>query len=161
MSSKRSALDLVALLLGQWFFTGRAPKAPGTVGSVGALPLVWVLLETPHLTYWLATLAVTIAGFPVSQKCSEILSDKDPSSVVIDEVAGVMIAMGMVRGAPLWILALAWILFRVLDITKPWLIDKAQYLRPNGVGIMADDILAGIVAGAISWGLFQVPLFHS
>lgn len=156
MSSKRSLGDHLALLLGQWFFTGRAPKAPGTVGSAGAVPLVWVLFETPHAIYWIATVIVTLVGFPISQKCSVILGDKDPSSVVIDEVAGVLIAMGMVRGAPLWILALSWILFRAFDIKKPSLIDKAQYWPPNGVGIMADDILAGIVAGAISWGIWQM-----
>lgn len=149
------------MLLGQWFWTGRAPKAPGTVGSVGAIPLVWALSPTSDLVYWGVTLLVCLLGFPISQRCSEILKEKDPSSVVIDEVAGVLLALGMVRGAPLFVMALAWFLFRVFDITKPSLIDRAQYLPPNGVGIMADDILAGIVAGALGWGAWQALLFHS
>lgn len=160
MEKQRSLKDQLVLLLGQWFGTGLAPKAPGTVGSVGAIPLVWALLPSSDLIYWAATLLVCLLGFPISQKCSEILNDKDPSSVVIDEVAGVMIAVGMVRGAPFYILALAWIFFRVFDITKPSWIDKAQYWPPNGVGIMADDILAGIVAGAVSWGTWQVLGFY-
>lgn len=161
MEKPRSLGEQLTLLLGQWFFTGRAPKAPGTVGSAGAVPLVWALLDSSPFAYWGITLLLCLAGFPISQRCSEILGDKDPSSVVIDEVAGVMIALGIVRDAPLWILALAWILFRVFDITKPSWIDRAQYFRPNGVGIMADDILAGIVAGALSWGVWQALLFHS
>ena len=67
-----------------------------------------------------------------------------------------MIAMGMVSTAPLWLLGIAWVLFRVFDITKPWIIDKAQYWPPNGVGIMADDILAGLVAGTMSFGAWQM-----
>lgn len=161
MEKQQSLLDNVALLLGQWFWTGRAPKAPGTVGSLGAVPLVWALYSSSPVVYFGATLLVCLLGFPISQRCSEILNEKDPSSVVIDEVAGVMIALGIVRGAPVFVLVLAWVLFRVFDITKPSLIDKAQYWPPNGVGIMADDILAGLVAGALSWGVWQALLFHS
>lgn len=76
--------------------------------------------------------------------------------MVIDEVAGVLIAMGLVANGPLWGLAVAWVLFRVLDITKPWLIDKAQYLEPEGLGIMADDLLAGLVAGALSLAIVSL-----
>jgi phosphatidylglycerophosphatase A len=109
--------------------------------------------------YWIITVLVCLVGVPISQRCSEILGEKDPSSVVIDEVAGVLIALGFVQSGPIWVLALAWILFRVFDIQKPWLIDKAQYLPPAGMGIMADDVLAGLVAGLISWGvLLAAPL---
>ena len=89
----------------------------------------------------------------MSQRCAEILNDKDPSSVVIDEVAGVMIAMGCVSHSPLWVIALSWGIFRLLDIFKPWLIDRAQYLKPSGLGIMADDLLAGAVAGGLAWSI--------
>lgn len=155
MEKSRSLTDHFALLLGQWFWTGRAPVAPGTVGSAGAVPLAWALFDTSPYTYWGITVLICLAGFPISEKCAQILGNDDPSSVVIDEVAGVMIALGFVRSAPPWVLALAWILFRVFDITKPSWIDKAQYLRPSGVGIMADDILAGIVAGALSWAAWR------
>lgn len=161
MEKQRPLRDQLALLLGQWFWTGRAPVAPGTMGSLGAVPLVWALLHASALVYWAATLLVCLLGFPISQKCSEILNDKDPSSVVIDEVAGVMLAVGMVRDAPLVILVLAWVLFRFFDIAKPLLIDKAQYWKPIGVGIMSDDILAGIVAGALSWAAWQALLLQA
>lgn len=144
------------LLLGQWFGTGLAPKAPGTVGSLGALPVFWLLRDLPGLYYWLITGVISAVGIYVSQRCSEILGEKDPSSVVIDEVAGVLIALGLVAHGPYLILALAWLLFRFFDVTKPGLIDRAQYWPPAGMGIMADDLLAGALAGAVSLGAMHL-----
>ncbi len=140
------------LLLGQWFFSGRAPKAPGTVGSLATLPLFFLLKAQSPGVYFSVTVFLCLAGVLISQKCSEILADKDPPSVVIDEVAGVLLAMGPVAGGPWWSWLLAFGLFRLLDITKPSIIDKAQYWSPAGVGIMADDVLAGLCAGALSYG---------
>lgn len=157
--NERSALDHLSLLLGQWFGTGLSPAAPGTVGSAGAIPLFWFLRDGSPLAYWGITIFVSLAGIAVSQRCSTVLGEKDPSSVVIDEVAGVLIAMGMVALAPIWVLILAWVLFRVFDISKPWVIDRVQYWKPNGLGIMADDLLAGLVAGAISLAVWTwLPL---
>lgn len=142
------------LLLGQWFGSGRSPKAPGTAGSLATLPLFFLLKDHEAL-YWIVTALICTGGIFISQKCSEILGDKDPPSVVIDETAGVLLAMGAVMSGPAWAWALAFGLFRLLDITKPSLIDRAQYLPPAGLGIMADDILAGILAGALTFGAVQ------
>src|SRR5690606_28970579 len=139
-----------ALLLGQWFGTGLSPVGPGTVGSLGALPLFWAMRDLHVFLYWGLTLLISGLGIIVSQRCSEVLGEKDPSSVVIDEVAGVLIALGLVHHGPLWLLGLACILFRVFDISKPGLIDRAQYWPPAGLGIMADDLIAGAVAGAVA-----------
>jgi phosphatidylglycerophosphatase A len=133
--------------LATWFGCGRAPVAPGTVGSIGALPLAWALSRTSPLFHIGAVLTLTLAGTWAAHAHAEELGDKDPSSVVIDEVVGSLIALGLVRrrglGAGLFALAL----FRVLDIAKPGLIDELQSLRPTGLGIMADDVLAGALAG--------------
>ncbi len=142
----------VARLLGQWFGCGLSPLAPGTVGSAGALPFYFLLAPLPAIAYWGVTALVTVLGVWSSQRCAELLGEKDPSSVVIDEVAGVLIALGFLRGQAPLALAATWLLFRALDIWKPWLIDRAQYLPPEGVGIMADDVLAGLVAGLVGWG---------
>ncbi len=146
----RTSLDRLALLLGQWFGTGLSPVGPGTVGSVGALPLFWIMRDLHVFLYWGLTVVISGLGILISQRCSEVLGEKDPSSVVIDEVAGVLIALGLVQHGPLWLLGLAWILFRVFDIAKPGLIYRAQYWSPAGVGIMIDDVIAGAVAGAIA-----------
>jgi phosphatidylglycerophosphatase A len=154
--AERTVTDFIALLLGQWFAFGRFPKAPGTMGSLGAVPLFWILREQPPLLYWATTLLVTLLGFWASQRCSIILQEEDPQSIVIDEVAGVLIAMGLVATAPLPLLGLAWILFRIFDITKPSIIDRVQYLKPNGLGIMADDLVAGLLAGLVALAARQV-----
>jgi phosphatidylglycerophosphatase A len=107
----------------------------------------------PVWIYWGITFAISVWVISISGRCAKILKQEDPPSVVIDEVAGVLIALGLVVQGPLWAWALAWVLFRVFDITKPWLIDRAQYLEPEGLGIMADDLLAGLVAGAITLGV--------
>jgi len=143
-------MNFFARLIGQWFGTGLSPVAPGTVGSLGALPLFFLLRELPLVAYWATTALVTLLGVWAAERCAKLLGDEDPGSVVIDEVAGVLIALGCVQHQALWLLAGAWLAFRVLDIVKPWLIDRVQSLRPPGVGIMADDVLAGLGAGGLA-----------
>jgi phosphatidylglycerophosphatase A len=153
--------DRGTLLLGQWFFTGRSPVAPGTAGSLGTLPLFFLCRSLPGWAYWLVTAAIALGGIAIGSRCAELLQDEDPPSVVIDEVAGVMIALGWVAHAQPWQWLVAWSLFRLLDITKPWLIHDAQDLSPPGLGIMADDILAGLVAGVSAVGLPFVARYMS
>ncbi len=151
-------IDRLALLLAQWFGSGRAPWAPGTFGSLATLPLYWALRTSPLPIYVGATLAVIGLGLWASGRAARLLGDDDPSSVVIDEVAGVLIALGFVRGH-LLPEAVAWLAFRAFDITKPGPVDKVQYLSPVGLGIMADDVLAGLLAGALAGGLSLLGLF--
>jgi phosphatidylglycerophosphatase A len=93
---------------------------------------------------------VSVLGTWASHRASIVWNEKDPQRVVIDEVAGVLIAMGMVRGAGLWPAVLGFALFRLFDITKPGPIRRAERLPPVGFGIMADDLVAGIVAGVLT-----------
>lgn len=157
MTLAHKLLDRTALLLGQWFGTGLAPLAPGTAGSLGALPLVLFIRHEPWI-YWITTLSICLLGIPIAQRCSELLDQEDPSSVVIDEVAGVLLALGPLLYEPWYTWVAAWLLFRVLDITKPGWIDKAQHLKPSGLGIMADDLLAGILVGLLGGWLSHVVL---
>lgn len=139
-------------LMATWFGAGRAPLAPGTFGSLGAIPLHAVLRRTPIWLHALATVSLTAYGFWAANEHAEHLGQEDPASTVIDEVVGALIAMGMVRRRSLSAQALALVLFRVLDITKPGPIDSVQRARPAGVGIMSDDLLAGLLAGIIALG---------
>ena len=78
---------------------------------------------------------------------------KDPQIVVVDESAGILLALFLMGPTTFWNVVAAIILFRILDAIKPWPISAFEKLRPAGVGIMADDVVAGIVAGlAIFWG---------
>jgi len=140
--------------LATWFGCGLSPKAPGTVGSLGAVPLHLLLCLTPAAVH--APLVVGLAGVGIwaAQRYAEHSGESDPQRVVIDEVAGVLIAMGLVREHGFWAQAAALVLFRVLDIWKPWPIRRLEHARPLGLGIMLDDLLAGLLAGLIAWGLF-------
>lgn len=141
------------LAIAEWFGSGRLPKAPGTFGSLAAVPLALLLTRLGLGGYWIATVLITGLGIFASNKASYFLGEKDPQSVVIDEVAGVLLAFGFVIGGPWWAHALAFGLFRLLDIKKPGPIYRLQFLEPAGLGIMADDILAGVCAGALAKAL--------
>ena len=135
--------ELVASFAG----AGRSPVAPGTAGSLAALVLGALAMHGP--AWLLPTLAVTatIAGLLAIPRAVPD-RDADPGWVVIDEVAGQWIAMlGLGAATPLGLLA-AFVLFRVLDIAKPGPIGWADN-KPGAIGIMLDDVLAGLIAAAI------------
>lgn len=142
--------DRLPLLLATWFGCGKSPLAPGTVGSLGTLPLHLLLRSLGPGPYAVTTLATIVLGVWASERAAQALGQKDPQQVVIDEVAGTLISMGLCRGRGLRGELLALLLFRVLDVLKPGLIDKVQHLKPPGVGIMADDVLAGLAGGVIA-----------
>jgi phosphatidylglycerophosphatase A len=150
---------MFARLIATWFGCGYSPVAPGTVGTVGALPLVYVLARFGTVPYWLGTVAVTALGVWASGRYARDRGEKDPSSAVVDEVSGTLIAVGFVLGAG-WLPAVAAILlFRLFDIWKPGPIDDVQKL-PGGYGVMADDVLAGILAGVLAaLGAFATERF--
>ena len=139
-------MDLVALY-STWFGCGRARIAPGTVGSLGAIPLHLLLRRISPLGHAAVVVVVSALGIWASGKYADSIGEEDPPSAVIDEVAGTLIALGLVRGKGLAAGALALAAFRLLDITKPGFIDTAQHAEPNGLGIMLDDLIAGILAG--------------
>jgi len=140
-------------LLATWFGCGLSPKAPGTVGSIGAVPLHLALSLLGPLPHAAAIAALSVVGVWASNEVAKAEGIEDPQKVVIDEVCGTLIAMGMVSGGSVGIRLLALGLFRVLDITKPGPIDSVQRLEPAGVGIMADDVLAGLAAGAMAYSV--------
>ncbi len=131
------------------FGIGRVPSAPGTAASAVALPLAWIIAEFGGR---FALLFAAIVAFAVGSWACEIYArskgNPDPSECVIDELAGQWIVCAF---APLSIPAyiLAFILFRVFDILKPWPINITERRVPGGLGIMADDVVAGLMASLI------------
>jgi phosphatidylglycerophosphatase A len=139
-------------LIATVFGAGRSPKAPGTAGSLVAMLAAWPLAAyfeqtQPHGHWWLAAcgLAVGAIGIYFSEMYAREIGDSDPPSCVIDEVAGQWIALAAAPMTPL-AYAAGFLLFRFFDIRKIWPADKAQDL-PGGLGIVADDIVAGLLAG--------------
>jgi phosphatidylglycerophosphatase A len=139
-----------ARVVATWFGCGLSPFAPGTVGTLGALPLAYGLHALGPVAYWAGTTAVTAGGIWASERTSKELGEKDPQSVVIDEVAGALIALGLAAPGGFGACLFALVLFRLLDIKKPGAIDSAQHLKPPGLGIMADDLIAGAIAGIVA-----------
>ena len=125
--------------------SGLAPKAPGTAGTLVAIPL-YLLLSSLWLWQYLA---VVIAGFLVGiwicAKAARQLGVHDDPSIVWDEIIGYLITMIAVPAEWLWI-AIGFVLFRIFDIVKPWPIRIIDQRVQGGLGIMLDDVLAGIYA---------------
>jgi phosphatidylglycerophosphatase A len=134
----------VAWLLATWFGCGLAPIAPGTVGTLGALPLYFVVRSHGPLAVLATAVGVTIVGIWASNVVVRETGEKDPQRIVIDEAAGVLLALAL---APMTLrgVALAVILFRVFDMTKPFPARRAERL-PAGWGVVVDDLVAGLWA---------------
>ena len=134
-------------LLSTWFWIGLIPKAPGTFGSLAALPFAWIIQ-----TYLgpLALLAGAVAIFGLGCWASahyiRDFTETDPGEVVIDEVAGQWIACLLIPPGMLWAWLAAFVLFRIFDIFKPWPIHLLDKHGRGGIGIMQDDMLAGLFA---------------
>ena len=140
----------IAKFISTYFYVGLLPKMPGTWGSIFALPLAWVLYKLGNTAYWFGFLLITLLGVWSSKVYSEAVKKEDPDEVVIDEVAGILTVFLFVKPTPLNLI-LALILFRVIDITKPPPINYFERI-PHGIGIMIDDILAGLLTGLILLG---------
>ncbi len=138
-------------LISTFFGVGYLPKAPGTWGSLFAI-LIWWFVPVENIPLQLGLiLLVLIIGIYSSTKYPDKIKKSDPSEVVIDEVAGMWIALFLIPKS-LFLYLIGFIIFRILDITKPLIIDKAQNL-PKGWGIMMDDVLAGLITWAIVFGI--------
>jgi phosphatidylglycerophosphatase A len=135
---------LLAKVAGSVFGIGFIPFAPGTFGSLAAA-MLYLYVPVLGRVEFLAPLvaAVTMAGVWAGREMEREYG-KDPSAVVIDELAGQWVALAALPSGPLAVL-LAFVFFRVFDIAKPGPVDRAQEL-PHGWGIMADDLLAGLFA---------------
>lgn len=138
-----------AFLLSTWFGAGLLRPAPGTWGTVAALPFAWVI--SAYFTPWFllpASIAIFALGVWSSARYSKATDTHDASEIVIDEVAGIWLALAFAP-VSLTAFALAFVLFRFFDITKPWPIGWADKTLPGGLGIMTDDMIAGAFAGII------------
>lgn len=132
-------------LLSLGFGSGLAPFAPGTFGTVAALPLYWLMSSLPLISYLMLTVLAFVIGVYLCGYTSRALGVHDHSGIVWDEIVGYMITMIAVPVDPLWMLA-GFLLFRFFDIVKPWPIRWADQKLSGGFGIMFDDVLAGIFA---------------
>lgn len=130
-------------LVATFFGAGYIPGAPGTAATLATLPLYLAFRRLSLIRYLLFLLLVVVVGI-VSSERMEKLWGKDPSKVVIDEVAGTLIAL-VSRPSGLREILLGMALFRLFDILKPPPVSTMEKLE-GGVGIMADDVVAGVLS---------------
>lgn len=127
------------------FGSGLAPKAPGTFGTLAAIPFFWLIQDLTWPLY-LSWLLVTFAlGVLWCERSSKALGVHDHGGIVWDEFVGYWITMFMAPKGILWIL-IGFVLFRFFDIIKPWPINWLDRKVSGGFGIMIDDVLAGVYA---------------
>ena len=155
--SLRQLLSDPILLLGFGFGSGLSPKAPGTAGTALALPFLYLALAYLDVRSFLwLTAAMSLVGIPICGLSSQKLGVHDHGGIVWDEFAGLFVTAIPLM---LWpqsahtglVLLLAFVWFRIFDVLKPWpirLLDKHVH---GGLGIMVDDLLAGVFAGAALW----------
>jgi phosphatidylglycerophosphatase A len=126
--------------------SGLSPVAPGTTGTMAAIPLAWLMAEYLSLPLYLAvTVFAMLIGFWICGRSSEMLGVHDHRGIVWDEFVGYFITMIAVPQTWYWIL-LGFLLFRFFDIFKPWPAKQFDASLHNGVGIMIDDVIAGLYA---------------
>lgn len=144
--------NVVARVLATWFGCGLVPYAPGTAGTLGAVPLYLALRPFGHAAIAVAAVVLTAVGVWAADVVAKEDGLKDPQLVVIDEVAGVLVTLSV--APPTWAaLAAGFVLFRFFDQTKPWPARAAERRLPGGWGIVLDDVAAGVWGAAVLLGL--------
>jgi phosphatidylglycerophosphatase A len=134
------------MLAATWFGVGRLPFLPGTWGSVAALPLWWLLAQAGLAGYGALVLGLAVGAVPICGRAQKLLGRPDPPEIVLDEVVGQLLALAGASGSIGQIIG-GVLLFRLFDIVKPFPIGWIDSRVAGGLGIVLDDVLAGVGAG--------------
>lgn len=153
----RHPVIFVAFGFGSGFFR----KAPGTFGSLMALPLFVLLTQLSQPVYWAVVAVATLFGFWICGKAAELMNVHDHEGIVWDEFVGQWLTLTAMLPVVTWDLtAVIWMfigfgLFRLFDVVKPWPISWVDNNVDGGFGIMLDDLLAGVLAGLTFFVLYH------
>lgn len=137
---------VVAIALG--FGSGLVPKAPGTAGTLLAVPLCMALQNLSLMMYGFVAVVVAVVGVVICSYSITKLGEHDHPAIVIDEIAGYLITMLAVPAGWQWLLV-GFVLFRIFDVFKPWPISWLDKNVKGGLGIMLDDVVAGLASLAL------------
>lgn len=137
----------INIIILSWFGSGYSPKAPGTAGSLAALPFAWAIASVwGPSTLVIAGLLAALIGW--ASAAATPAAKSDPGWVVIDEVAGQWLTLAIVP-PDLLLYAIGFCAFRFFDILKPWPIRTLERTVPGALGVMVDDLAAAVYAGAV------------
>jgi phosphatidylglycerophosphatase A len=136
------------LLLAFGFGSGLSPKAPGTMGTIAAIPLWWLLAQLPLTSYLIVVFIAAVIGISICGRAADQMGVHDHGGIVWDEFVGFWIAMAALPIT--WqSVILGFLLFRLFDILKPWPISWLDNKVSGGFGIMIDDVIAGLAAAVV------------
>ena len=144
------------------FFSGLLPKAPGTWGSVVGIVIAYLVIlyfPNPNLTIMMLAILFSIIGFKLVEEYEKNGGIHDDKRIVIDEIAGVLISVGILgnlKEDTLIKLLFAFLAFRLFDIWKPSIIGRIDKNAKGALGVMGDDILAGIFGGIFAGILYMI-----
>jgi len=142
-----TTFDKIALFVAQGAYSGRAPVAPGTAGTIVGILLYLLIKDLGPFGYGAACIAVIAIGIGAAGHVDRMLGTKDNSTIVIDEIAGYLIALFFVPFS--WgNVAAGFLVFRVFDIVKPWPLRRFERI-PGGPGVMLDDLGAGVYTNIV------------
>ncbi len=136
------------MLLATGWFVGRSPKAPGTLGSLLGLPLAYGLAQIGWLPAALLSILLILASVPITNEAARILKAGDPGSIVLDEIAGMVVALHGIAFSAGTAIA-GFVLFRIFDISKLPPVGTVERRLRGGWGIVLDDVVAGVMANVV------------
>ena len=142
-SPRHVAFGSVQGFLALGFGSGLAPLAPGTAGTLAAVPLAAAMKLLPAVVFWPLLLLLFLAGIRFCDVASRQMGQHDPGAIVWDEIVAYILAVAFLPLHWVW-LAAAFVLFRLFDILKPWPVRLADERFGGGFGIMFDDVLAAV-----------------
>lgn len=151
-------MDRLYMFIATGAYSGYLPIAPGTWGSAVGVLLWWALARLPLAPYWAAVGVLFVAGVISAGAAEKIVDRGDPGLVVIDEIVGQLIALGLAPLHP-WAALAGFVLFRIFDILKPFPANWVDNHLHGGLGIMLDDVIAGCYALLVlQLGLWTIKL---
>ena len=136
-------MHTLIMIIATGFYSGYLPKAPGTWGSLVGLVLFFLLHTLSLETYLAVVASIFLVGTFAAGEAEKIIDHQDPGLVVIDEIVGILITMIAIPATPLF-MVLGFVLFRIFDILKPFPVNFFDQRFHGGLGIMLDDVMAGI-----------------
>ena len=136
-------------------YAGNIPFAPGTFGSLIGLPLCFALAGMSVAPAMLVTLLFIFFAVWIADAAEKILEQSDPGCIVIDEIAGMLVALVGLPFNPITVV-IGFIIFRILDILKPFPIRDLDKRIPGGLGVVADDVAAGIITNLLLRIIIQI-----
>ena len=143
------------MFLATGFYIGNIPFAPGTFGSLIGLPLGFALAGISLAPAVLCTLLFIFFAVYIADVAEKLLQRNDPGCIVIDEIAGMLVALVGLPFNPITVV-IGFIIFRILDILKPFPIRDLDKRVPGGLGVVADDVAAGIITNLLLRVIIQI-----